>query len=54
MEKLKGEWCDMAVCSEMDDTEDEDIVYSENNQCRCGVDKHHYHRKKCGHIIQVG
>jgi len=31
-----------------------DIIYASDNQCICGVGKHHYHCSTCGGIDQVG
>lgn len=28
--------------------------FAENGQCKCGVEKHHYHCAKCSKIFQIG
>ena len=41
-------WCD---CK---DSDPNDWSFFENNECKCGCKKHHYHHTKCGKITQVG
>ena len=47
--KLTSKWCECKGTENVDD-----IIYATDNQCICGVGKHHYHCPKCGAIEQIG
>ena len=47
--KLTPKWCECKSPNE-----DGDVIYASDNQCICGVGKHHYHCSTCGGIEQVG
>lgn len=44
----KSEWCE---CGKQDDS---DPVFFDDGECVCGTEKHHYHCKFCGCIMQIG
>ena len=49
--KLTYKWCE---CNAVEPENVGDIIYASDNQCICGVGKHHYHCSTCGGIDQVG
>ena len=46
--KLTPKWCECKSSNEGD------VIYASDNQCICGVGKHHYHCSGCGAIEQIG
>ena len=52
--KLTYKWCECAPPPVGDGGTHDDIIYASDNQCICGVGKHHYHCPTCGGIEQVG
>lgn len=44
---LKPEWCRCA-------DQEGDIIYPQDGECSCPIEKHHVHRLACGHVTQVG
>ena len=48
--ELTYKWCECKSSTENVG----DIIYASDNQCICGVGKHHYHCPTCGGIEQVG
>jgi hypothetical protein len=46
--KLIPEWC------ECKDPKEGNAVYADDNTCKCGINKHHWHCTVCGKVIQVG
>ena len=51
--KLTPKWCE---CEGNDKFNQKiaEVIYASDNQCICGVGKHHYHCPTCGGIEQVG
>jgi hypothetical protein len=44
----KPDWCN---CSK---GRTGDPVYFGDNACACGMEKHHYHCRWCGNVVQIG
>ena len=51
-ESWKEIWCDCP--KEKKDECFSGATYADDNMCRCGMDKHHYHGKICHKIVQIG
>ena len=40
------EWCDCGKSTDSD--------FRDDDECDCGIEKHHYHCTNCGHVSQIG
>lgn len=45
--------CDDDIWCECDDPH-ETFDYRADDECECGVEKHHYHCRACGGVFQIG
>lgn len=46
--EARDEWCDC------DDANPRDVIYRDDGECDCGIEKHHYHCPHCGGVTQIG
>jgi hypothetical protein len=47
--KLKPRWCSCKPKEPVEET-----IFKDDGECKCGINKHHYHCVKCGKVNQIG